>query len=391
MNQNTPPAFNPQTPPPPPGGPNKSNSTARTIATAAAIVGGVGLVGGGAVYAAQHFGRTPDEPIETDVENTAEDQATTDDVQVTDDKPEVVHHHHHHYTPRVPRIIVERPVVVENEFVHYTNGGIPVVDVDDSLAFDDAFRVGRILTGDGPGGIFLWRGGYYGTYYDSEWNALTPGEKMGYYEFVDNEMQNDQWVQASLGQDNFAAIQNNLGNEVVVGDDGSLLVLKGGITTDEVGGPGTEGVIDGNQGVEVVVEGGEVIIDGPGSENISGVEPVIENIDNPPVEGEIIVDGSELVDNGEVVVEGGEVVVDGGDIIIDDPGIDYTQDAPIDPAIETQSSGDDYASTFDNEPAADYSEPSVDYSEPANDYSEPSADLGGSDLAMGDDIMVDGI
>lgn len=47
--------------------------------------------------------------------------------------------------------------------------------VDDSLSFSDAFAEARAEVG--PGGVFQWHGGIYGTYTADEWNAMSPEEK----------------------------------------------------------------------------------------------------------------------------------------------------------------------------------------------------------------------
>jgi hypothetical protein len=44
--------------------------------------------------------------------------------------------------------------------------------VNDDMSFAEAFASARQETG--PGGVFFWRGGVYGTYYRDEWNQLSP-------------------------------------------------------------------------------------------------------------------------------------------------------------------------------------------------------------------------
>ena len=46
---------------------------------------------------------------------------------------------------------------------------------DDSLSFNEAFAQARATLG--AGGVFYWHGGVYGTYYATEWNAMTPAEQ----------------------------------------------------------------------------------------------------------------------------------------------------------------------------------------------------------------------
>lgn len=49
---------------------------------------------------------------------------------------------------------------------------------NDDMSFSEAFAAARAEVG--PGGVFEWHGGLYGTYYASEWNSMTPEEKNEY-------------------------------------------------------------------------------------------------------------------------------------------------------------------------------------------------------------------
>ena len=44
------------------------------------------------------------------------------------------------------------------------------------MSFSEAFAAGRAAAG-GPGGVFCWRGNYYGTYTADEWNALSDEDR----------------------------------------------------------------------------------------------------------------------------------------------------------------------------------------------------------------------
>lgn len=52
---------------------------------------------------------------------------------------------------------------------------LPVADVSDNMSFGEAFAAARAEVG--PGGVFYWHGGIYGTYYKEEWAAMSDGEK----------------------------------------------------------------------------------------------------------------------------------------------------------------------------------------------------------------------
>ena len=47
--------------------------------------------------------------------------------------------------------------------------------VSDDMSFSEAFAAARAEVG--PGGVFEWHGGVYGTYYADEWNAMTAEER----------------------------------------------------------------------------------------------------------------------------------------------------------------------------------------------------------------------
>ena len=48
-------------------------------------------------------------------------------------------------------------------------------DVDDNQSFGEAFAAAREEVG--PGGVFHWRGGLYGTYTESEWNSMSQADR----------------------------------------------------------------------------------------------------------------------------------------------------------------------------------------------------------------------
>lgn len=53
--------------------------------------------------------------------------------------------------------------------------GLAVATVSDDMPFNEAFAAAREEVG--PGGVFEWHGGVYGTYYANEWNAMTPEQQ----------------------------------------------------------------------------------------------------------------------------------------------------------------------------------------------------------------------
>lgn len=63
------------------------------------------------------------------------------------------------------------------------NGYAPMAsNVNDNMSFNEAFAAARAEVG--PGGVFEWHGGLYGTYYASEWNAMDDAARNEYYNTV---------------------------------------------------------------------------------------------------------------------------------------------------------------------------------------------------------------
>ncbi len=66
------------------------------------------------------------------------------------------------------------PTPVPNTNV--TVDDLPVANsVNDDMSFNEAFAAARAEVG--AGGIFVWHGGVYGTYYANEWNQMTEEER----------------------------------------------------------------------------------------------------------------------------------------------------------------------------------------------------------------------
>lgn len=61
-------------------------------------------------------------------------------------------------------------------------GEAPMAHVGNDMSFDAAFAAARAEVG--PGGVFTWHGGIYGTYYETEWEAKSDVQKMEYAQSV---------------------------------------------------------------------------------------------------------------------------------------------------------------------------------------------------------------
>ncbi len=62
----------------------------------------------------------------------------------------------------------------------------PVAHVSDNMSFGQAFAAARAQVG--AGGVFSWHGGIYGTYYENEWNAMSPAQRAAYAHSVNPEV-----------------------------------------------------------------------------------------------------------------------------------------------------------------------------------------------------------
>lgn len=64
-----------------------------------------------------------------------------------------------------------------------TSEGIKVAQVDDDASFGEAFADARAQVG--AGGVFEWRGHVYNTYYESEWESMSPADRAEYQAKID--------------------------------------------------------------------------------------------------------------------------------------------------------------------------------------------------------------
>lgn len=118
---------------------------------------------------------------------------------------------------------VERVTVVEHvTVVQHQNAPIyqdaPIAyNVDDHMSFSEAFAAARAEVG--PGGVFSWHGGVYGTYYENEWNQMSNTERNLYAQSVHTEYDVSQVDTYNLADANNPHVDINV--HVTV-DDNSL-------------------------------------------------------------------------------------------------------------------------------------------------------------------------
>lgn len=66
-------------------------------------------------------------------------------------------------------------VATENQGAAVSAHGNVASGVNDNMSFNEAFAAARSEVG--AGGCFVWHGNVYGTYYASEWNAMSPAQR----------------------------------------------------------------------------------------------------------------------------------------------------------------------------------------------------------------------
>lgn len=115
---------------------------------------------------------------------------------------------------------------------------VSVAVVDDSLSFGEVFAAARQQVG--AGGIFEWRGNVYGTYYETEWDAMSDAEKQEWQRRALNTTvgENEQQAIATQEEENPLLIATSeevqaddevkfLGMGEVENENGSVMTIAG--------------------------------------------------------------------------------------------------------------------------------------------------------------------
>lgn len=147
--------------------------------------------------------------------------------------------------------------------------------VDDSMSFNEAFAAARHEVG--PGGIFMWHGHSYNTYYAEEWNSMSPEDHEQYwadvYHTINNNLPNS---------DNTAYSETDLENDTIDGEvllDNEIPEDFIEVSEEEV----TEDQIDDqmiNETDDVIVETDEIPLDN----TIDADENAIDVTTDDPIE-----------------------------------------------------------------------------------------------------------
>ena len=219
-----------------------------------------------------------------------------------------------------PVVEEENPSVVENE-APVNEANIPEIgdtvqvasNVNDGMSFSEAFASARAEVG--PGGVFVWNGNVYSTYYEEEWDNMTDEQKEEFSDALHNTASSETETSSTPEYaNNYHETSNAQGGVQVVSDE----VVK----TDD----GQEVRVTG-----VVVDGhyGEVYdYDNDGQADVAIIDA---NDDGAP-------DVAMVDENGDGYISENEVysMTDSGMIAMNDPNPenalydgmpDYTNDA----------------------------------------------------------------
>lgn len=82
---------------------------------------------------------------------------------------------------------------------------VKVAKVDDDMSFTDAFNAARAEVG--PGGVFRWHGRLYSTYNEDEWNNLSDADKAEFAQAIRPEVRADEIVAERMSEEHPDVVQ----------------------------------------------------------------------------------------------------------------------------------------------------------------------------------------
>ena len=316
------------------------------------------LVGAGVLYAGSALAATPvddlkdidDEPVTLDVADGAvhpESAATTHavdsaeasaqadsaainvNITINTEKAEAVD------KPVVEPVVEPEPVIMYSQVGHveiYSEAPI-AYGVNDSMSFSEAFAAARAEVG--PGGVFHYRGGDYGTYYADEWQSMSKAERDLYADSVHPEVPADVIdVPADNPHDITINIEVN-GAEVSTIVSDSIPEPKQEVALEETGGENLNVTIGDTQHV-TMPDGQEVTVT---EATIEGTDVAFIDLDS---DGQPDIALADLNNDGEL--NPGEAInLNTGELI------ELEEDAAMDDSILTADADIDFNDDFIND------------------------------------------
>lgn len=218
--------------------------------------------------------------------------------------------------------------------------------VDDSMSFNQAFAAARHEVG--PGGLFVWHGNTYGTYYANEWNAMSPDDKAQYWADVSHSTSNlNSGDEPDLPPDQPLDDPDQLADNQVSDDSKENPVDedKDGAENEGMDDPqpptppdenGDNANNDGNDGVNPMVDDHEmpdVPVDGLAGDgedipSVDAPEPLV--LSEEDVIAEFDLDGNGLADVAIVDANDNDIA----DVIVDTTGDGNYDTLVIDPEVD---------------------------------------------------------
>ncbi len=190
------------------------------------------------------------------------------------------------------------PVAPEN--LDMVDNTVPQAHVNDSMSFSEAFAAARAEVG--PGGSFTWHGQVYGTYYENEWNQMTPDEQHDFQMAAINADHSDYTPQPSdnLYADTKTTVDEPVEpteNDVVYVDpepvsDDEVRILGLGLVEDEMGNSHEAAIVDFSGNQAMIIDSDDDLVYDVISADLDG-DGVISDaeIDNSFGEYGVTVDG----------------------------------------------------------------------------------------------------
>jgi len=114
---------------------------------------------------------TNGQPLEVSGPNPAD--ATAVHSTVTEGARAIHNQPSSHHQAEEPAPVEPEPVLNTTNVDPYSD--VQVATVSDDMSFSEAFAAARAQVG--PGGAFTWHGQVYGTYYQNEWQNMSPAEQ----------------------------------------------------------------------------------------------------------------------------------------------------------------------------------------------------------------------
>lgn len=132
---------------------------------------------------------------------------------------------------------------------------IKVAKVDDGLSFSDAFNEAREQVG--PGGVFRWHGGLYGTYNEKEWEALSDADKADYAQTIRPEIRADEIVTERISEEHPDVVGNTTANGEIADNAEGVHVVPQSISEqgNELNACDDQTTYETDDGVHIVGQG----------------------------------------------------------------------------------------------------------------------------------------